>query len=94
VKAIVGNKLAPGYADHVLARDGYAGQMTGTPAANDRPDNLWAPLPGDHGAHGTFTNEARSFSPVAWLSMNKLNIAASLAFLASAFFTYRLRAGQ
>src|SRR5690606_7551943 len=28
VKAIVGNKLAPGYADRKLAVDGYAGQIT------------------------------------------------------------------
>lgn len=91
VKAIVGNKLAPGYADHVLAKDGYEGQMTDEPAEKNHPDNLWEPLPGDHGAHGPFGKEAWSFSPLTWMSMNKLKVAASLTFLASAFLTYRLK---
>ncbi|MFZ5475294.1 MAG: SDR family oxidoreductase [Myxococcota bacterium] len=55
--AIVGNKLVPGLYDRILARTGYDDQMTGEPAG-ERPDNLFAPLPGDHGAHGPFDTRA------------------------------------
>ena len=58
VVAIVANRLAPGLLDRYLARTGYeAQQYDGRPPA-DRRDNLWAPVPGDHGAHGEF--DARS----------------------------------
>jgi hypothetical protein len=32
----------------------------------DRPDNLYQPLAGDHGAHGAFDDRARSWSSEAW----------------------------
>jgi NAD(P)-dependent dehydrogenase (short-subunit alcohol dehydrogenase family) len=63
VKAIVGNKIAPRFADWYLARNGYDAQQTDEPAPANRPDNLWTPLPGDHGAHGQFDARAR---PVSW----------------------------
>lgn len=81
-KAILGNKIAPGYADWVLSRNGYEGQMTEEPESPDRKNNLWEPLPGDHGAHGRFTEDSKSFSPVTWASVNKGAIAASVAVLA------------
>lgn len=71
VKAIVGNKIAPWYADQVLAKNGYDGQMTREPEDPNRRDNLWEPIPGDHGAHGTFSSQSRAFSPVAWASMHR-----------------------
>lgn len=77
VKAIVGNKIAPGYADYVLARNGYDGQMTNEPESPDRPNNLWAPLPGDHGAHGAFDDRSATFSPFAWASLHKGWVAVS-----------------
>jgi NAD(P)-dependent dehydrogenase (short-subunit alcohol dehydrogenase family) len=64
IKAIVGNKLAPGYADHYLAKYGYSGQLLPEPEG-DRPDNLFAPVSGDPGAHGTFDARARSHDLVA-----------------------------
>ena len=46
VKAIVGNKLAPRFADWYLARTGYASQqIAGMPIDPDRPDNLFDPVP-------------------------------------------------
>ncbi len=59
---IEGNKLAPGLGDYYLARTGFDSQMTDEPVRADRPNNLWAPLPGDHGAHGRFDRRATSFS--------------------------------
>ncbi|HET7179800.1 MAG TPA: SDR family oxidoreductase [Chryseosolibacter sp.] len=84
VKAIVGNKIAPWYADWVLARNGYKGQMTSEPEDPDKKNNLWYPLPGDHGAHGRFGNRSKEFSLVTWASLHKRAVAASLL-LAGAF---------
>jgi NAD(P)-dependent dehydrogenase (short-subunit alcohol dehydrogenase family) len=55
---IAGQKLAPGLADRYLARTGFAAQMTDAPEPPERPDNLWAPVPGDFGARGTFDDES------------------------------------
>lgn len=85
VKAIVGNKIAPWYADWVLSRNGFQGQMTSEPEDPHRKHNLYEPLPGDHGAHGNFDEQAKDFSAVAWASLHKGAIAASLLFFAGAF---------
>jgi hypothetical protein len=61
-KAIIGNNLAPGFADHYLARNGYEAQMIDEPEVPGRPDNLWSPLPGDHGAHGVFDDRSAKVS--------------------------------
>jgi short-subunit dehydrogenase len=71
VLTIVGNKIAPGLADHYLADSGYEGQMLDEPEDVDRRDNLWEPVPGDHGAHGTFDDRAHEFSPELWASKNR-----------------------
>jgi short-subunit dehydrogenase len=84
VKAIVGNKVAPWYADWVLARNGYDGQMTDEPEDAARKNNLWEPLPGDHGAHGTFDDKSKDFSLVTWASMHKPTVVTSLLLLAGA----------
>lgn len=84
VKAIVGNKIAPWYADWVLSRNGFDGQMTDEPEDADRKHNLWEPLPGDHGAHGRFDNQAKPFSAVAWASIHRGAVAASLLLVAGA----------
>src|SRR5437763_11123468 len=71
VEAIVANKIAPQYADHYLARHGFDDQQTDEPADTDRPNNLWEPLPGDHGAHGIFDKRARSHSWEWWLDLRR-----------------------
>ena len=90
VEAIVGNKLAPTVVDYVLAKTGFDGQMTSEPESPDRQDNLWEPIPGDHGAHGPFENQSWSMSPEFWAAKNKLPLAAlSLAVIAGIFLTIR-----
>lgn len=85
VQAIVGNKIVPGLADRHLAKNGYEGQQTDEPEEKDRKHNLWEPLPGDHGAHGPFDQEAHNFSPEYWASKNRSSILAGVAaFLATA----------
>ena len=58
VKAIVAQRLIPGWLDRYLAKYGYESQMSSEPADPSAPDNLFAPLPGDFGAHGRFDKEA------------------------------------
>jgi NAD(P)-dependent dehydrogenase (short-subunit alcohol dehydrogenase family) len=79
VEAIVGDKIAPGLGDWYLARNGYDAQQTDEPVEPGRRDNLWDPVPGDHGAHGTFGDRAITASPQLWLSKNRklLTIAAA-----------------
>jgi NAD(P)-dependent dehydrogenase (short-subunit alcohol dehydrogenase family) len=71
VEAIVGNKIAPGFADRYLAKNGYDSQQTDEPVEPDRRDNLWEPVPGDHGARGRFDDRASASSPQLWASMNR-----------------------
>jgi len=71
VKAIIGNKIAPRYADRYLARHGYDAQQTEERAKPGRRDNLWHAVPGDHGAHGGFDERAKLFSGQFWLNKNR-----------------------
>lgn len=66
VKAIFGNKLAPSLADRYLARAGYDSQQYDGREDPYRPNNLWEPVSGDHGAHGDFDSRARSSSLEFW----------------------------
>ncbi|HXT13630.1 MAG TPA: SDR family oxidoreductase [Candidatus Angelobacter sp.] len=89
VESIVGNKVAPGLLDQYLGRNGYKGQQTSQPKDPDQPDNLWAPIPGDHGAHGTFDAKARRGSTEFWFAKNRNRIgwfAASCALVAAGVF--------
>jgi NAD(P)-dependent dehydrogenase (short-subunit alcohol dehydrogenase family) len=62
VKAILGNAIAPSFADRYLAKNGFASQQTSEPADGDRPDNLFAPVDGTQAAHGPFDAQAKSHS--------------------------------
>jgi len=62
VKAILGNRVAPGLIDHYLAKSGYTGQLTDQPSDPSAPGNLFDPVPGPYGAHGRFDDRARTGS--------------------------------
>jgi NAD(P)-dependent dehydrogenase (short-subunit alcohol dehydrogenase family) len=62
---LLGNALAPGFADRYLARTGFGSQQTGERVQPERPDNLFKPLPGAGAAHGAFDDQAKSRS-VQW----------------------------
>jgi NAD(P)-dependent dehydrogenase (short-subunit alcohol dehydrogenase family) len=79
VKAIWGNKLAPSFADRVLANMGYQAQQTNEPEDPNRPDNLWEPVAGDHGAHGAFDARARDASWQLWANTHRGLLAATTA---------------
>lgn len=57
-QAIVGQRFIPGLLDRYLGYTGYEGQQTAAPRDPDQPDNLFAPVPGDAGAHGSFDTRA------------------------------------
>jgi NAD(P)-dependent dehydrogenase (short-subunit alcohol dehydrogenase family) len=99
VKAIVGNKIAPRFADWYLARNGYDAQQTDQPVSPNRLDNLWTPLAGDHGAHGEFDARAHPSSWQFHISTNRrwLSVAALViagAFLASTTAAHRRKVRQ
>jgi NAD(P)-dependent dehydrogenase (short-subunit alcohol dehydrogenase family) len=79
VAAIWGNAIAPGLVDRYLARHGYEAQQTDEPVSPERRDNLWAPVPGDHGAHGRFDHRARAYSLQSWINRHWWIAAAGVA---------------
>ena len=91
VKAIFGNKLLPSVGDHYLARDGYDAQQQDGPENPNRPNNLWQPVSGDHGAHGTFDQRASSFSMELWLEMNRKWLGAALGLMAAGALLSRVK---
>jgi NAD(P)-dependent dehydrogenase (short-subunit alcohol dehydrogenase family) len=62
VITLIGNELAPAFADRYLARNGFDSQQTSERVEPNRPDNLFEPLPGDRGAHGRFDGQAHKRS--------------------------------
>jgi NAD(P)-dependent dehydrogenase (short-subunit alcohol dehydrogenase family) len=86
VAAIVGNKIAPGFADRYLARTGVASQLTEEAEDPERPHNLWAAVDQDRdfGPHGRFGGRARESSWQLWMTTHRaaLGIAAAAAALA------------
>ncbi|MGE0407444.1 MAG: SDR family oxidoreductase [Candidatus Korobacteraceae bacterium] len=91
IRAIVGNKILPGYADRYLAQSGFESQQTSEPRDPNQPDNLWEPIPGDHGAHGVFDHRSTYRSPVLWASMHRgaIGLGTLAGIVAAALFTTR-----
>jgi NAD(P)-dependent dehydrogenase (short-subunit alcohol dehydrogenase family) len=71
IKAIAGNRIAPGYADRYLAKNGYESQQYDGLADPHRAYNLWEPVPGDHGAHGDFDERATGRSLQLWANTHR-----------------------
>jgi NAD(P)-dependent dehydrogenase (short-subunit alcohol dehydrogenase family) len=84
VKAIVADRIAPGLLDRYLAQAGYASQQTAEREDPDRPHNLWEPVAGDAGAHGTFGDRASDASLQAWAARNRGWLAAAACGAAAA----------
>ena len=86
VEAIIANKVAPGVLDHYLGRTGFESQQTLEPEDPERPDNLWEPVPGDHGAHGTFDQSAHERSWELWAALDRVWLAGLALMGAAGFF--------
>jgi len=82
VKAIVADKIAPGLLDRYLARSGYDSQQYDGAEDPNRPNNLWEPVPGNHGAHGAFDARARNWSPQLLMSEHRGWVATGVVALA------------
>jgi NAD(P)-dependent dehydrogenase (short-subunit alcohol dehydrogenase family) len=83
VKAVVGNKVAPGLADHYLARTGFDSQQTNRPVEAGRPDNLFEPAPGNVAAHGPFDDRSRPRSLQFWATRHRRMLLAGAGALAA-----------
>ncbi len=94
VKAIFGNKLAPSFADRYLARTGYESQQYDGPEDPNRADNLWEPVPGDHGAHGNFDSRAKSSSAELWAESHPAVVATALAAAAALGYAFARSASR
>jgi NADP-dependent 3-hydroxy acid dehydrogenase YdfG len=82
VMTILGSRLTPGWiGDRYLAKTGFDSQQTDEPADEHRreTDYLLSPVPGDHGAHGTFGDEAKPRSRQVWLAEHRGAIAGAIA---------------
>ena len=84
VKAIVADKIASGLLDRILGRTGYDSQQHDGAEDPNRAHNLWAPVPGDHGAHGNFDARAKAWSLQWWMSRHRLAVMIGFAFLIAA----------
>lgn len=74
VKAIVGNRLAPWYGDHYLAKHGVESQqIPGQPEDPRRAHNLYEPLDEvrDFGAHGAFDARAAESTSQLWFARHR-----------------------
>ena len=71
VKAVFGNKLAPGFADRQLAKMGYSGQITPEPLPASACANLYEPCDIDPGAHGRFDGQSKRTSAQWWFTTHR-----------------------
>jgi NAD(P)-dependent dehydrogenase (short-subunit alcohol dehydrogenase family) len=97
VEAVWGNKVASSALDDYLAATGFKSQQRPEPVSPDRRDNLFGPVAGDHGAHGSFDDEAVDSSAELWVSEHKkeLGLAAlGAAAVAGAGFMLASRTGK
>ncbi|MGH6942714.1 MAG: SDR family oxidoreductase, partial [Geminicoccaceae bacterium] len=81
LKLILGQFLAPEYIDRQLATMGYQGQQTDQRDPGGRPDNLFDPVPGDHGAHGRFDARANGHGMIVDPTRLRQAVAAAGALL-------------
>jgi NAD(P)-dependent dehydrogenase (short-subunit alcohol dehydrogenase family) len=79
VLTVWADRFVPGLLDRYLGRTGYGGQQAAWPIEPGRPDNLYAPVAGDQGAHGEFDDVARSRSLQLWATTHRPLVGAAAA---------------
>ncbi|MBW4332011.1 SDR family oxidoreductase [Stakelama sp. CBK3Z-3] len=77
-QAIWADKFFSPLLDWYLGRTGFSGQQGQEWVQPDRKNNLYEPVPGDHGAHGRFDSTAKSWSPQLVVTKNRGLIAAGM----------------
>ena len=84
---VIGNRIAAPFADWYLARTGYSGQQSAETKEPMLPTNLYAPVAGDRGARGLFSDQASSGSPATWaIDHRRVVVAGAGALAATAAF--------
>jgi NAD(P)-dependent dehydrogenase (short-subunit alcohol dehydrogenase family) len=78
-KLLWGQKLAPRAGDRLLLRNGWKAQHTGEDKPIGSPDNLFEPLPGDHGARGRYGNQSRGSTLWTSLRLRRFILGAAVA---------------
>jgi NAD(P)-dependent dehydrogenase (short-subunit alcohol dehydrogenase family) len=91
VLTILGNRIAPGLLDWYLSRTGFDSQQTADPVAPGRPDNLFDPVVGDHGAHGRFDRRAHGRSLQLWTTRHRRPVVLAGVALTGALGVLRTR---
>lgn len=86
VGIIAADKLVPWAADRFLARTNIEAQQRDEPIEPERPDYLYEPLPGDHGAHGLFGAEAKTTSLQLRATRHRGALGAALAAAGGAWY--------
>lgn len=89
VQAMLGTLVMPGVLDRLLGRRAVNGQLTAEPLPPGHQDNLWQPVPGDHGAHGRFDAEATPHSVQHWLDTHRGSLAAAGLMLGACWLAVR-----
>ena len=93
-QAIWGDRLASPLLDRYLAATAFSGQQGKESVSPERQDNLYEPVPGDHGAHGRFDAKAKTYSSELWMSKHRTPLlGAGLALAAWGIARLRGRAG-
>jgi len=66
IGTVLGNRFAASFLDWWLAKTGYDGQQAPEKTQPMLGTNLYAPLPGDQGSRGIFSDKALNTSPAVW----------------------------
>jgi NAD(P)-dependent dehydrogenase (short-subunit alcohol dehydrogenase family) len=83
VITVLGNRLAPSFADWYLAKTGFQGQQAPDKTQPMLPTNLYEPVSGDQGAHGIFDDQAHSWSIQSWADWHRAPLALAGVIVAS-----------
>lgn len=75
VQAVVGDKIAPALADRYVAATVWDAHQSDEPEPPGRRDNLFEPVPGDHGAHGPYDHLAKDRSWQLWATTHRGTLA-------------------
>lgn len=94
IVAIAGDKVAPGVGDRYLGEKGWEGQQTGEPVSPERRNNLYEPVPGDHGAHGPFDERATDRSFELWATKHRNWLLAAGGVAAAGLLAAMARKGE
>jgi short-subunit dehydrogenase len=75
VESVAGEKVNSALLDRYIAKKAWDGALQG-PQRPGHPDNFWAPVERDFGAHGRFDRRARASSVQLWMNKNRNVLAA------------------